>query len=50
MGKLEGEPEYEDLHKVDSLEAFEDYMKYALLQTTCQQWDVIQQLPQFMLQ
>ncbi|KAL3141198.1 hypothetical protein ABBQ38_003538 [Trebouxia sp. C0009 RCD-2024] len=27
VGKLEGEPEYEDLSKVDRLEAFEDYMK-----------------------
>ena len=30
MGKLEGEPEYEDLSKVDRLEAFEDYIKYTL--------------------
>ena len=31
MGKLEGEPEYEDLSKVDRLEAFEDYIKYTLV-------------------
>ena len=34
VGKLEGEPEYEDLPKVDRLEAFEDYMKYALLHSS----------------
>ncbi len=25
--KLEGEPEFEDLSKIDRLEAFDDYMK-----------------------
>ena len=30
IAKLEGEPEYEDLPKIDRLEAYEDYMKYAL--------------------
>ena len=27
IAKLEGEPEYEDVAKVDRLEVYEDYMK-----------------------
>lgn len=47
MGKLEGEPEYEDLSKVDRLEAFEDYMKYSLLRSLCHGWDAMPHLVLF---